>query len=200
MNLIYCNQTSNLCSKKLRDLNGDQLRTNIFLASSLAVKSAMPHARNLRSTRLSKLQSCALLCLGIPPLLLLACIIRVCTYAMRLWKKLSLWMKKWFHAWGFMQALSDLSLHLVDFVSDTIDGEITRDWILGSMGASSLWPQNIIYCNVSVWGHFHYIHIPSLFKPNKNSWPHPHVWHAGFVLLGVLRWMFQCGEGLSCLG
>ena len=66
------------CRQNIKDL-GRIKRTNNTLGSGLAVESAMPYARNLCSTRLSKLQSCALLCLGIPPLLLLACIIWVYT-------------------------------------------------------------------------------------------------------------------------
>ena len=111
---------------------------------------AMPSARSLTSTRLSKLQACALLCLGVPPLVLLACIYvwnRLRIKAMILHGKYShliclLWRPEfssfglgWFsmgsiHIW-FVYC-GDLSLHLSDLVAETIDRDATRDWAFGA--------------------------------------------------------------------
>ena len=94
-------------------------------------------------------------------------------------------------------ALSDLSLHLVDFVSHTIDGELTRDRILGSMCA---YDHERLHVAVCLFGVMSILIFSILFTPRNNSWPLLCVWHARFILLGILRWMFECGEGLSCLG
>ena len=113
----------------------------------------MPHARNLCSTRLSKLQSCALLCLGVPPLLLLACIL-VGSVHMQ-WDFLSLWINK-----------SD-SMH-VHVCTCTIWSEFascglcqSHDWWGAHQGPNSwehvcLWPRKITCGSVSVWGHVHF--------------------------------------------
>lgn len=97
----------------------------------------------------------------------------------------------------YIHALSDLSLHLVDFVSETIDGELTRDRILGSMCA---YDHERLHVAVCLFGVMSILICSILFTPNNNSCPLLCVWHAGFILLGILRWMFECGEGLSCLG
>ena len=179
---------------------------------------AMPSARSLTSTRLSKLQACALLCLGVPPLVLLACIYvwnRLRIKAMILHGKYShliclLWRPEfssfglgWFsmgsiHIW-FVYC-GDLSLHLSDLVAETIDRDATRDWAFGAyVFETNLQRFFCIHCSRfankqnlfdSYWTKIYQL-IYIIF---------PSVLPAGSVLHGVLQWMWKYCKRISLLG
>ena len=72
-------------------------------------------ARTLKSTHLSKLQACALLCFGVPPFLFLG---NTSGWTVLVKEKIS--------------NTTCPRLHCIDYVSTTTDGGITRDWWLGN--------------------------------------------------------------------